>query len=200
MLIRKLSYVVSSEEWGNECGWVCQHNLLFEYLRNVYPRPSSGGGCGSDDDANVSDDFISVQFGDTHSPHHRHEHGNERQRHRYEHSNISPTLRSYYYQADVIRERMLRNGLKSPNGDEFQLLGCSNSQVRNYSFLFRRVSPPNPNNNTLTASKNKKKSRKSVRVSTNSYFHRLQHFTNEELLASLLPKLIQLEEKKGVSK
>ena len=162
VLVKRFNYNVHQDAWNCECGCNEEQNLFFQYISHTKDPIWK-----SDD---VTRDYISVRFGDD-------DHHDEGSTH------ISPsrnsTRNSYSYQADYIREKMLRNGLYSPSEeDHFEILGCSNSQVRNYTFLFRRV--------TGAVHLRKNQSGKNVR--------------SEHLLLSILPKLKELEKKKGVSK
>jgi len=207
--IRKFHYNVPQEAWGGDCGCIQQQNLFFEYITSVYKDSATNGGNSiHDHDEMISEDFISVQFGDnvrnnnSYSFFQQRHSSNTNTHNEEKYSTSSPNLRTYYYQADKLRERMLRNGLTSPKGDHFQLLGCSNSQVRNYSFLFRRVHK-NSGSTSRSNTHTKKSLKRQLNVtiqSASAHFHRLQNMTNEQLLTSILPNLTQLEQKKGVSK
>eukprot|EP00978_Attheya_sp_CCMP212_P037937 scaffold183198_cov43-Attheya_sp.AAC.1 len=112
ILVRKFHYDISREAWSLQCECNEERNLFFEYISRT--RKKFGG----------SEDYISVQFGD----------GNDLRSRRDKPS--SSNMGSL--ESDTIRDFMLRRGIKSPSGEHFRLLGCSNSQVKNFSFLFRR--------------------------------------------------------------
>ena len=160
ILLRKFCYNVNQEAWSAECGYTEGKNLFFEYMSNTEGKWKSKG--------SITDDYISVEFSNganTRRSESRNGNGANS-------STAEVNQYNYYYQTDAIRENMLRKGLKSPAGDHFELLGCSNSQVKNYTFIFRRVSK-----------KAKKNSNESM-----------------DLLRSILPTLDELEQKKGIAK
>lgn len=154
--IRKFCYDVNRNMWADEChGCYVEKSLFFEYLHC----------CCCDPDSNdLTRDYISVKFLSSTSSKHNNGRTSAAEK------DISDF--TYSYQADHIRERILRSGILSPDKKEhFDLLGCSNSQVKNYTFLFRRRQQ-----------------------------HDKRKWNNDKFLEAIIPNLQTLEKKKGVAK
>merc|ERR1740124_1539166 len=109
------------------CDTTLQRNLLFEYIRNNKRKEC------------VADDFIAIEFEDGSSNKHIKSPAQSDLDNSSRMVTHSSSVFTYSYQADHIRQKFLRSGIISPTGDHYHILGCSNSQVKKYSFLFKKT-------------------------------------------------------------
>ena len=136
VLIRKFRYVISDNKWsiGGRSGCVEAKNLFFTYVIQS----------GKKDENYVADNYIAIQF-DNHGEAPKMTSSNKSNNNINTNVNINNT-----YHADHIREKMLRSGLVVYRSDDgngngrrskknvYHVIGCSNSQVKDFSFLFRK--------------------------------------------------------------
>ena len=132
ILIRKFRYVIAEKKWtiGGSTGNVELKNLFFEFLSSSPPS------CKQVYSNNkIAEDFIAIQFDD--------KVGNPG-------SGNDGIPRISSFQSDQIREKFLRSGLKQPDSNNvYYVVGCSNSQIKDFSFLFRRSKSLKANVNYL---------------------------------------------------